>query len=266
MTNAKKPDPAAKPAEPEKTSAKAPKAKTAKAAAAKPKTRKPPKDKTKAAKARTTKTKAAKTKTTETKAAKPKKAKAKAAPSGKVEVKRGRRRLYNRAPDATSSEPPDSPAAAPSREVIDEQSRQLTAQPIVQKYTTAAVLAAVVPLPAVDIAAVTAIQLQLLRSLARLYEVPFSENLGKALVASLLGGLGTVAVGTGVVGSLLKVIPGIGTLLGPLAVPATAGAATCAVGRVFIQHFEAGGTFLDFDPQKRKAHFERLYRQERRAQ
>ena len=33
------------------------------------------------------------------------------------------------------------------------------------------------------------------------------------------------------------------------------GASTYAVGRVFIQHFESGGTFLTLDPDKVKAHY-----------
>jgi hypothetical protein len=37
--------------------------------------------------------------------------------------------------------------------------------------------------------------------------------------------------------------------------PAFASASTYAVGKVFIQHFATGGTFLDFDPDKVKAHF-----------
>jgi len=37
--------------------------------------------------------------------------------------------------------------------------------------------------------------------------------------------------------------------------PAVAGASTYAVGQVFIQHFESGGTFLDFDPEKVKGYF-----------
>ena len=31
--------------------------------------------------------------------------------------------------------------------------------------------------------------------------------------------------------------------------PALAGASTYAVGKVFVQHFESGGTFLNFDPE-----------------
>jgi hypothetical protein len=39
------------------------------------------------------------------------------------------------------------------------------------------------------------------------------------------------------------------------------GASTYALGKVFIQHFESGGTFLDFDPEKVKEHFATLYKE-----
>jgi hypothetical protein len=41
--------------------------------------------------------------------------------------------------------------------------------------------------------------------------------------------------------------------------PTLAGASTYAVGRVFIQHFECGGTILSFDPEKVRAHFEKEF-------
>lgn len=39
------------------------------------------------------------------------------------------------------------------------------------------------------------------------------------------------------------------------AMSAISGAITYAIGQVFIQHFESGGTFLDFDPKKVKEYF-----------
>ncbi|NJL59719.1 MAG: hypothetical protein HC887_08825 [Desulfobacteraceae bacterium] len=41
--------------------------------------------------------------------------------------------------------------------------------------------------------------------------------------------------------------------------PASAGAMTYAVGRVFLQHFESGGTFLNFNPEEVKEHYARLF-------
>jgi len=44
-----------------------------------------------------------------------------------------------------------------------------------------------------------------------------------------------------------------------LAIPAFSGAATYAIGKVFIRHFESGGTFLDLDTAKVKAYFSEQY-------
>ena len=49
-----------------------------------------------------------------------------------------------------------------------------------------------------------------------------------------------------------------------LTLPAASGALTYAVGRVFIQHFESGGTFLDFDPAEVSKYFAEKYEQGRK--
>ncbi len=41
--------------------------------------------------------------------------------------------------------------------------------------------------------------------------------------------------------------------------PILCGAATYATGKVFIQHFASGGTFLTFDPAKVKAHYAQMF-------
>jgi len=53
-------------------------------------------------------------------------------------------------------------------------------------------------------------------------------------------------------GSLVKLIPGIGSLIGGATVSVFAGASTYALGEVFKKHFESGGTILDFDPARLK--------------
>jgi hypothetical protein len=48
-------------------------------------------------------------------------------------------------------------------------------------------------------------------------------------------------------GSAIKVLPGVGTFFGAGTLPLMAGAVTYATGRMFIAHFESGGTLIDFD-------------------
>jgi uncharacterized protein (DUF697 family) len=45
--------------------------------------------------------------------------------------------------------------------------------------------AGLIPLPLVDMAAVGGVQLYMLRRLSEIYEIPFSENLGKSILSSL---------------------------------------------------------------------------------
>ena len=45
----------------------------------------------------------------------------------------------------------------------------------------------------------------------------------------------------------IKIIPGIGTVVGGMTMAVLSGASTYALGEVFKKHFETGGTFLDFD-------------------
>ena len=102
------------------------------------------------------------------------------------------------------------------------------------------------PLPFVDLAVVAGVQLAMLRSLARIYERPFSEELAKKLIGALVGAsVPATAMG------LLRALP----VIGPLGAAAGGAASTHALGEVFVQHFESGGTFLGFDPAKVREHY-----------
>jgi uncharacterized protein (DUF697 family) len=68
----------------------------------------------------------------------------------------------------------------------------------------------------------------------------------------------------GAVGSLLKVIPVVGALAGAPAMALFCGAYTWALGNVFIQHFESGGTFLNFNPDEVKEHFKAQFEEGRK--
>jgi uncharacterized protein (DUF697 family) len=77
---------------------------------------------------------------------------------------------------------------------------------------------------------------------------------------SLLAGAIPVTFAAGFA-SLIKLIPGVGTVAGSISMSVLAGGLTYAVGRVFVQHFESGGTFLDFDPAKVRGEFTKAFEQ-----
>jgi uncharacterized protein (DUF697 family) len=115
-----------------------------------------------------------------------------------------------------------------------------------------------IPLPIVDIAAITGTQVKLVHDLAKIYGREFSEERVRAAIGALVGAILPVAVGAGAI-SALKAVPVLGQIAGVLLVPALAAASTIAIGRVFVQHFEAGGTLLDFDPEKMKVYFQQEF-------
>ena len=156
---------------------------------------------------------------------------------------------------------PSEPAApeAHAVEPADSSARVERAKDVVQRNVYWAMGAGVLPLPLVDIAAITGVQLKMLREISAVYGLKFSEGLAKKAVMSLLVGVGTVGIG-GLIGtSLFKLLPIVGTSLGVASVPVVSGMLTHAVGRTFVMHFEAGGTLLDFDPRAMRSYFKKEY-------
>ena len=132
------------------------------------------------------------------------------------------------------------------------------AENIVKNHVLGSMGVGLIPVPLVDVVALTGIQLNMLRKLAKTYQVPFHKEKVKHVVSSLIGGIVSVPIG-GTLTSLVKTIPIVGQAVGALAMPATAGAVTYAVGKVFTQHFASGGTFLNFDPEEVRDYFTELF-------
>jgi len=79
-------------------------------------------------------------------------------------------------------------------------SEQQPADDIIKSHVVWALGGGLIPVPLFDIAAVTAIQMDMLKQLADLYEVEFSASTGSTFAR----------IGA----SLIKAVPGIGTVIG----------------------------------------------------
>jgi uncharacterized protein (DUF697 family) len=99
--------------------------------------------------------------------------------------------------------------------------------------------AGLIPLPLVDMAAVGGVQLYMLRRLSEIYEIPFSENLGKSILSSLAGAVIPATTAT-TAASVMKGVPIVGTAIGALTMPAVGTGTTWIIGKVFIKHFASG--------------------------
>lgn len=127
------------------------------------------------------------------------------------------------------------------------------ADTIIRNHIIWAMGAGFIPVLIADVFAVSALQLDMIRQLCRVYDIDFSETQGKAIVTSLT----STTIARITAGSVVKLIPGIGSILGGVTVSVFAGASTFALGEVFKKHFEMGGTILDFDP----ARLKKLYKE-----
>jgi uncharacterized protein (DUF697 family) len=137
--------------------------------------------------------------------------------------------------------------ASPASAETTDAARHVRASQLVDRLSLWSGAAGLIPVPLVDMAAVGGVQFYMLRRLSEIYEIPFSENRGKSVVTSLAGAMAPASLATAT-GSLIKGLPGIGTMIGALTMPIASAGATWVIGNVFIQHFASGGTLLDFNP------------------
>ena len=138
-------------------------------------------------------------------------------------------------------------ADAATADSVDAAVTKSRARKLVERFSLYSGVAGLLPVPVVDVAAVGGVQLQMLRRISQLYDVPFSKNRGKAIVASLAGTMIPASTGLGVA-SMAKSVPVAGTAIGAMTAPALSVGATYVIGMAFVEHFARGGTLLDFDP------------------
>ena len=125
--------------------------------------------------------------------------------------------------------------------------RKTRARKLVERFSLWSGVAGLLPVPVVDLAVVGGVQLQMLRRLSQIFDIPFSKNRGKAIMASFAGTIIPASTGLGVA-SMIKAVPVAGTAIGALTTPALSVGATYVIGMAFIEHFASGGTLLDFEP------------------
>jgi uncharacterized protein (DUF697 family) len=134
---------------------------------------------------------------------------------------------------------------------MTQEQKQQKAAEIVRNHVGFSLGAALVPMPGADLLAVSAVQLNMLRQLAKLYGVGFVDSLGKNMISAVVG---SSAARLGA--SLVKAIPGVGTIIGELSMPALSGASTYALGRVVAAHFHSGGDLSDLDVTRARKGYE----------
>jgi uncharacterized protein (DUF697 family) len=115
--------------------------------------------------------------------------------------------------------------------------RRALARRIVERHGNYAALGGLVPLPAANIASVTAVNLRMVKQLSELYGMPFERDRTRALIIALIAGAVPTGAGLAASSTLMWIVPG-GLVWGLGAAALTAGALTRGIGAVFVESFE----------------------------
>lgn len=140
-------------------------------------------------------------------------------------------------------------------EVMSAESQNKHADTIIRNHVVMSMGAGVIPIMLVDIIAVTALQVDMVRQMCKVYDIDFEETRGKALISSITAS----TIARAGARSLVKALPGIGWMIGGVTVSLFAGASTYGLGKAFQKHLAAGGTLLNLDLSALKQSYRDLF-------
>ena len=108
------------------------------------------------------------------------------------------------------------------------------AQAVVAASAAAALATGAVPIPFSDAALLVPEQITMLVGITSVFGIPIEKATIAAVVSSTIGSAGATVLGKTIVTNLLKLIPGVGTVVGGVISGATAAALTTALGETYI--------------------------------
>ena len=123
--------------------------------------------------------------------------------------------------------------------------RQRDAQRIIEDFTLAATLTTFSPTALINGMVSSLTILYMVEQLSELYNIPYSEQLGKGLIAAVILGIHS----SWTTFLMTKVAPFVGLFAAGAPSALLNGALTYAIGKTLVDHYETGGTLRNFDPQ-----------------
>ncbi len=123
-----------------------------------------------------------------------------------------------------------------------------------------------IPVPFSDFWTIIPTQITMIASITSVYGFPFSKALLTGIVSSVIGTSGTTYLGKLLASNIIKLIPGIGTVVGGAINGTTAGLLTSALGFAYIKVmdmiYEGKLSKEDFENGKIKEEFKDIYLKE----
>jgi uncharacterized protein (DUF697 family) len=113
--------------------------------------------------------------------------------------------------------------------------KQKRARAVIMAATTSAALVGAVPIPFADAALLVPIQVGMLAGVSACFGLTLDDAFFGTLISSVAGTVGATALGRVIVGSLFKLIPGVGSAAGGVITSATAATITTTLGETYLK-------------------------------
>jgi uncharacterized protein (DUF697 family) len=131
-----------------------------------------------------------------------------------------------------------------------DQQHHADAMKIVYKYMAISAGAALVPLAGVDVAVLAGIHVALIKRLCEHYKVDFSEHTARNILIAVVGSVVPGTIGSVAGRKVLSLLPPPARVVGWGLMSASSAVFSYGIGKLFIHHFESGGTLLSFDSRR----------------
>ena len=131
----------------------------------------------------------------------------------------------------------------PKEEIKVDPATREKAEELIKARALLAAGLGIVPVPFFNFASATAVQMAMVQSLTKIYNVEAKKSWIKNIISSVLGGFATTNL-AGLSAGTLAGVPVVGVSLAVISAPALNGLTTYALGHMFIRYFESPDGFL----------------------
>jgi len=121
------------------------------------------------------------------------------------------------------------------------------AMQIVHRYVLVSAGAGLITLPIVDVSALAAVHVALIRDITAYYGLEFSEHAARNIVIAIGASLVPGAFGSILGRRALRALPFVSPAAGLATMAACSAFVSYGLGTMFVRHYEAGGTLTNFD-------------------
>jgi uncharacterized protein (DUF697 family) len=130
---------------------------------------------------------------------------------------------------------------------VPETDRRAGALKIVHRYVLISAGAGLITLPVVDVSALAGVHVALIKALSKHYGHEFSEHAARNILIAIGASLVPGSIGSFLGRKLLHAVPIVTPVLGLATMAGFSAFVSYSLGRIFVEHFEAGGTLHNFD-------------------